>query len=225
MPKITKKCDFCKKEFTQYERKNYKPKCCSIKCANEMKKIIPSPKKNKKYGTTKGKDKPREYSRKQNIFKEMDDYYIGFDLNKNEFYFDKDDLEKVNKYCWRVKNDGYVHAYTRYSKEKRKFILLHRLIMNFPKEIIDHLDRNPRNNRKNNLELSNFHKNSINKGLIKTNTSGYTGVYKRKNGTWYASIKINYNSIYLGSFKTKPEAIKSRQQAEFKFYGKIIKRD
>lgn len=226
MPKIRKNCDCCGKEFEQYEKKNYKPKCCSRKCANEMKKGKPSHKKGIKTGKSKDAGLPREYRWKYNKYKKMCNHYIGYDSNNNEFYFDIEDYHKVKDFCWRVKSNGYVVAYTKGTQQKRKHILLHRLIMNFPKEIIDHLDRNPKNNMKNNLELSTFSKNNMNKALTKSNTSGYTGVnYIKRLDKWSSTIKKDYKSIWLGYYDKKEDAIKARQKAELKYFGKIIKRE
>ena len=56
--------------------------------------------------------------------------------------------------------------------------------------------------------------------LKKNNTSGYPGVYKHtQNGKWIAKIKVNYESIYLGSFTKKSDAIKARKEAEIKYFG------
>lgn len=46
------------------------------------------------------------------------------------------------------------------------------------------------------------------------NTSGYTGVYRRKNGSWAAYINFRKKRYNLGSYRTMEEAIKARQQGE-----------
>lgn len=51
--------------------------------------------------------------------------------------------------------------------------------------------------------------------LIKTNTSGYTGVYFNKRcGRWVAQITFQGKTRYLGSFELLMDAVKARQRGE-----------
>ena len=52
-----------------------------------------------------------------------------------------------------------------------------------------------------------------NKGLYKTNSSGYSDIYLRHN-KWYAYISVNGKRKSLGSFDTKEDAIQARQRSE-----------
>lgn len=45
------------------------------------------------------------------------------------------------------------------------------------------------------------------------NTSGYTGVYQRKNGRWTAYINFKKKRYYLGTYETKEEAAQARKCA------------
>ncbi len=54
-----------------------------------------------------------------------------------------------------------------------------------------------------------------------TNTSGRTGVCKTKSGSWLSQIRVNYKSIYLGTFKSYEKAVKAREDAEIKYFGFI----
>ncbi len=52
---------------------------------------------------------------------------------------------------------------------------------------------------------------AINQRMQKNNTSGYVGVtYYKKNNKWVANIRINKILKQLGSFKTKEEAVQTR---------------
>ncbi len=66
---------------------------------------------------------------------------------------------------------------------------------------------------------------------IKSNTSGYNGVYwNRKNGTWSAQITFKGKTYYLGTYQTIQEAVQARKIGEemyddfldwyYKEYGK-----
>ena len=51
--------------------------------------------------------------------------------------------------------------------------------------------------------------------LIKSNTSGYTGVYyNKKRGMWTAQITFQGRNRYLGSFSRLEDAVKARQRGE-----------
>jgi hypothetical protein len=71
---------------------------------------------------------------------------------------------------------------------------------------IDHVDRNPLNDKLSNLRLASRAQNSANKVKYRTNTSGYKGVRHRSDGRWVAEIGINGKRRHLGSFKSSAAA-------------------
>ena len=78
---------------------------------------------------------------------------------------------------------------------------------------IDHINRNPSDNRIQNLRLVTPSQNSIN--TKRRNASGHTGVYKHKqSGGWCAELTFNRRSVLRKHFATKKEAIKARREAE-----------
>lgn len=61
------------------------------------------------------------------------------------------------------------------------------------------------------------------KPLRSDNTSGFTGVYWLKNNhTWEARINVNKESVGLGYYKNKKDAIKARKEAEEKYFKPIL---
>lgn len=86
---------------------------------------------------------------------------------------------------------------------------------------IDHANRNKLDNRWANLRLATKSQNGMNKGLRKDNVSGHSGVRKTKHGTYSAQIKKDRIVIWLGTFKTKEEAIAARKEAELKHFGEF----
>lgn len=51
--------------------------------------------------------------------------------------------------------------------------------------------------------------------LIKSNTSGYNGVYfSKKRGMWIAQITFKGKTRYLGAFRQLSDAVKARQKGE-----------
>ena len=128
--------------------------------------------------------------------------------------FDLDDEELVKNTYWGIDVAGYIHG-----KVNGKLARYHRHLFNFPKETIDHINRDKLDNRKNNLRLCSQKENSRNLSLAKNNTSGVTGVTKTKHGTWKARITVDRKEIHLGNYKSLDKAAKARRNAEIKYFG------
>ena len=116
------------------------------------------------------------------------------------------------------KKDGY-----RRVKINGTSYLVHRLIWLWvygylPEKIIDHKDRNPGNNKVENLRESSQSCNIRNKKIMSNNKSGVTGVsLDKKRNQWVAYINTSQKRIYLGSFKKFEKAVKTRWVAEKKY--------
>ena len=150
------------------------------------------------------------YRNKYILFK---DYYEGECFDGTKFKIDVNDFEKVKKYTWHLAN-GYIVG-----KVNKKEIKLHRFLMGIKEGYeVDHINRDPYDNRRINLRIVNRSKNMQNTGISKNNTTGYKGVYKMhdydKN---CAQININGKRIYLGSYDTINEAYIARKNAEEKY--------
>lgn len=119
-----------------------------------------------------------------------------------------EDVSRVKDYHWYIDNYGYVNC-----KNKNGHYKLHRFVMDCPDDmVVDHINHNPLDNRRENLRVCTNMQNQWNKGITKKNTSGITGVYKEGNG-WRARIKVDGKTIQK-RVKTKEEAIKLRQEWE-----------
>lgn len=98
---------------------------------------------------------------------------------------------------------------------KKVRLLLHRAVFlmhwGYLPELVDHIDRDPSNNRVENLRSSNKKENSLNTGLRATNKSGYKGVHKISNGSYEASLFLDGKKIYIGLFKCALSASVARE--------------
>ena len=138
-----------------------------------------------------------------------------------ETLVDDEDYPYLNEHKWyalRVKNRDEFYAVRNGpidSSGKNKKIYMHREITNAPKEKpVDHINRNPLDNRKENLRVCTHQENQMNRGKSKDNKSGYKGVSYHKKAKhmhnelskpWNASIRFNGKSIYIGCFAIKEE--------------------
>lgn len=85
----------------------------------------------------------------------------------------------------------------------------------WPKDQLDHINRNRSDNRISNLREVTNKQNLQNAGKYSHNTSGHSGVYRyKRDSKWRAQIKHNQKHISLGYFNTIEEAIAARKAAE-----------
>ena len=191
---------------------------CRCDCGNEVEVISTS----LRMGKTKScgclnREMVSKKHKKYNTYDLSGGYGVGYTHDKNEFYFDIDDYDKIKDYCWYINGRSYVEA--RDITQKKSHILFHRIILPDEKTI-DHINHKKNDNRKLNLRSVTSSQNGMNRGVLKNNASGYTGVYHNKsNNKWYALIRVNNKLIYLGQFTNFEDAVRTRKEAEEKYFG------
>ena len=165
------------------------------------------------------KEKAKEIHKKYNTYDlETYEYGVGYTTKGEEFYFDKEDYQKIKEYAWYLDKDGYVVTK---DADTKKMIRMHRLVMNASEGMdIDHRHRKTNDNRKSQLREVTRSQNLMNRGIQKNSISGVTGVtWYKKNSKWIAQIYVNEKRIYLGSFTNIEDAIQARLEAEKKYFG------
>lgn len=133
---------------------------------------------------------------------------------KNGYAIVDKEFAYLDKYKWHFSKRN---AVTRDRGDK-----LHHEILGKPPEgmVIDHINRDTRDNRKANLRLVTQVENARNISPQKNNTSGYRGVWYRKDlRKWQADIKVNYQKLYLGIYKTREEAAIAYNKAAIEYFG------
>lgn len=136
-----------------------------------------------------------------------------------EFIIDAEDLDKVSGKTWHVNAMGYLQTNI---YRDRTSPLLHQIIMGDHEKglCVDHIDRNKLNNKKSNLRICRQGDNAKNSSMRSDNKSGFTGVrFDPRRGRWYAEIRANGVSHYLGSFDSFNKAMNARLEGEKKYFG------
>lgn len=146
-----------------------------------------------------------------NEYIEKDNYYIlkiiRLDNQQVNTMIDKEDYEKIKKYTWSFKIDSN-NNYRIHSTSSSPIELSTWLLNGNMKEVVDHIDRNTLNNRKNNLRLTSRSINSTNAKARKESKTNIRGVYKRKaregvtKESWICEWSIN-GKRYSKSFSCK----------------------
>jgi hypothetical protein len=92
----------------------------------------------------------------------------------------------------------------------------------WPAHTIDHINRNPADNRIANLREASGTENIRNMSRHRDNKSGYTGVrWHAPSKLWQAYISANKTFKSLGYYKTPEEAAKARLAEATKTYGEF----
>lgn len=132
-------------------------------------------------------------------------------LTQNKFTIvDDEDFDRINKFKWYARKDrNTFYAQRKFNINGTwKNIMLHRFILNPPSDkFIDHINHDGLDNRKANLRIVTHSQNHFNEKIRTDNTSGFKGVYwKKQHKRWIAMLA----NKYLGSFKYKKDAIDCR---------------
>lgn len=107
--------------------------------------------------------------------------------------------------------------------------LAHRLAVlymtgRWPETLVDHRDRVRSNNRWSNIREASYSENAGNMATRPSNTSGYKGVFFRKESPRpFAQIMVDGRSIYLGTFDTPEDAAMAYQAAAIEYFGEFAR--
>ena len=148
--------------------------------------------------------------------------YLNYDKNTGDFTW----IKKTNKFSHinvgskaGFKNhEGYIHIMLKgidYSAHRLAWFYMEGYWAEYT---IDHINRDPSDNRWCNLREASFSCNARNRKIPSNNTSSIVGVRRRESGKWRARIFLNKKHIDLGTYFTFNEAVKARWEAE-KEYG------
>ena len=139
---------------------------------------------------------------------------------------DADDYERLAQFNWyAVKHrHGFKAARSAWlGDKKRKMVLMHRAIMNASDDQqIDHIDRDPLNNRRMNLRVATRAENARNTNSRHGSTSTYLGVsWTARDRKWVARIQVQGSCLHLGYFADEMEAALAYDAAARLHFGEF----
>lgn len=103
-----------------------------------------------------------------------------------------------------------------------KNVPMHHIILGKPRKgyVIDHINRNPLDNRKCNLRICTQSNNSMNRIKLKKSSSKYKGVsFCKRNNKYKSHIKINGVLKYLGTFQNEELAALKYNESAIELFG------
>jgi HNH endonuclease len=136
-----------------------------------------------------------------------------FFLVKNtQVIIDEDRFHELIKYPWYITKKKAITS---------EYGILSRIVLNYTGDlIVDHINNNPADNRRENLRIVTPQQNSMNKSSAKNSSSQYLGVaWDSESKKWKASIYAHKKQINLGRFHDEIEAAKTRDIATKKYFG------
>jgi len=153
------------------------------------------------------------------------------EINKGlKVILDDEDFDRVAALKWFYGKNNYIgrnNSKTIDGKKRYTKTRLHWFVLRFEGKkgyVVDHINGNTFDNRKENLRICTVAENSRNQKLNKRNKTGYKGVcaVKRVNG-YKAEIKLNYKVRHLGYFKCPKEAAKAYNKAAIELFGEFAR--
>lgn len=139
---------------------------------------------------------------------------------------DPDDAPVVRSFKWSLHSKGYATAHER--PPSRRVIYMHRLLLApSPGMLVDHVDGDKLNNRRDNLRLATPRQNMQNQ-VRPARKRLFKGVYKPSTGRgWAAQISLPKSgpgpgrAVSLGRYETAEMAARAYDAAALQLYGEF----
>lgn len=122
----------------------------------------------------------------------------------------------LNQWNWHCTGDKYAaRGVSSGSKQSAGNIGMHRVVAGAaPGEIVDHINRDPLDNRRENLRVCSQRDNARNRRGWLTGKSQYKGVsYDRERCVWAAAITVNRRAVFIGRFEDESAAARAYDAA------------
>lgn len=140
---------------------------------------------------------------------------------------DDEDFEKFKGMAWvpsRIGSTSYA-SNRKMVGRKITYTSLHRAIVGAKDgELVDHINGDGLDNRRENLRIANKSQNAINSKLRADNTTGYRGVsYMPKRDRYQARLFMHGKKITSKFFHTAIEAAEAYKEIALRVYGEFVR--
>lgn len=141
-----------------------------------------------------------------------------------EVLIDDCDADDVLRLAWQVYHhrgrDWCIHNYKRGGVQAS--IALHRYVMRaLPDEIVDHINGNTFDNRRENLRFASASGNARNRRALLGGSSQYKGVTRASARSWRAYIHHSGQQFHLGTHRTEVAAAEAYDCAARAHFGEF----
>ena len=146
---------------------------------------------------------------------------FAYDVETGELVWN---VRKRGSTMGKVAGCKYRNGYTMVRVDGVRY-LAHRLVWlyhhgKWPDAEIDHINRNPSDNRIENLRPATRQQNIANYGVSKANKSGFKGVWFHKDrARWIAQIQKDGKIHWLGAYKSAEDAASAYRVAAERMFG------
>ena len=134
-------------------------------------------------------------------------------VGDKEFSVDDDLWHKLTVYSWSNADPYACTTINGVQEKMHHFVMkirgvdLSNIGLGDGKDVIDHIDKNTRNTKTENLRINDVSGNRHNRRKKADASSDYVGVcYNKNNGKWLAKVCKNYECFYVGEYTTEEEA-------------------
>ena len=141
---------------------------------------------------------------------------------------DPEDFEKLSCIGWHadIGRTTIYAKHTTYDPSTRKFgrVLMHRFILGVtdPKILVDHVNGDGLDNRKENLRVASPSTNRANHQTTPRGKSGYHGVsYRKERDAWVVSVTKDYKRHFGGYFKSREDAARRYNELSKQLFGEF----
>lgn len=141
---------------------------------------------------------------------------------------DAADAEAVGRHTWcAAKGRSSETLFYAATKIGGRLTRLHRFLWSKwglpPAKSLDHRDGNALDCRRGNIRPCTQSQNAANSKLFRTNTSGFKGVNRDRNGRWFAAVCVDGARKRVGTFATPEEASVAYLAAAQALYGEFAR--
>lgn len=140
---------------------------------------------------------------------------------------DESDFDRLMQWRWFavLKGNNYWRAVRKGKKDETSLVFMHREIIKAHKgDIVDHINGNALDNRRDNLRIVTAHENCFNRGKMTGSRLKYKGVtYVPETGKYRVNIYPDGEKIELGQFLDEKEAAFTYNVAALRLYGKYAR--